>query len=181
MRQSQDNLRQVEIETTYLQMLDPNQLAPSRETELVVTEAETPLPELNRFLYYAVGYRWFWMERRDWSYATWQTYLENERLHTWVGYVRGTPAGYYELEQQGTDVEIRSFGLLPQFVGRGLGGDLLTRAVRTAWSMPATRVWLHTCSLDSPQGLNNYLSRGFHVYKTESVMEDQPVAPPEPW
>ncbi len=181
MKRSQDNSQRVNVEITYVEMLDSNELVPAPETEMVVTEAEVPLPELNRFLYYAVGSRWLWTERRDWSYATWKAYLENPDLHTWIGYVRGTPAGYYELERQGSDVEIRSFGLLPQFVGRGLGGDLLTHAVRSAWSLAATRIWLHTCSLDSPRGLKNYLARGFQIYKTESIVEDQPIETPEPW
>ena len=181
MKQRDDDMRDVEIEITYVEMLDPSLLVPSRETELVVTEAEIPSPELNRFLYTAVGSRWGWIHRRDWSYETWQQYLSRPDMHTWVGYVCGTPAGYFELEQEGEEVEIRSFGLLPQFYGRGLGGDLLTRAVRIAWSMHASRVWLHTCSLDSPLGLKNYLARGFRIYKTERVIERQRSAPREPW
>ncbi len=169
----QNDQREVDVDVTYLQMLDGGQLVPSSETELVVTEAEIPSPDLNRFLYEAVGRSWSWTHRLAWSDVTWQKYLSRPELSTWLACIRGTPAGYFELEQQGTEIEIRSFGVLPQFVGRGFGGDLLTRAVRIAWAMRATRVWLHTCSLDSPMGLKNYLARGFRIYKTERIKEVQ--------
>ena len=173
--------RTVEVVTTYLEILEPGQLRASPETVLTVMEAKIPLPELNRFLYTAVGGDWNWTDRLSWTYDRWKSYLDRDELRTFVGYYQGTPAGYYELEQQGTDVEIRSFGLLGQFIGQGLGGDLLTRAVRQAWSIGAARVWLHTCDLDSPAGLQNYLSRGFQVYRTERSHQQIPADPPGPW
>ncbi len=173
--------RLIDIEVTYLEMLDPSQLHPSRQTVLDVREAEIPLPELNRFLYTAVGTPWGWVHRLSWTYRDWQEYLQREELRTWVGYVRGTPAGYFELERQGADVEIRSFGLLPPFMGRGMGGDLLTRAVGYAWSWHASRVWLHTCTLDSPAGLRNYLARGFRVYRTQQIQETMSLERHGPW
>lgn len=173
--------RELEIEVTYVEMLDPGQLNPAPETDLVVTRAELPLPELNRFLYAAVGAPWRWTHRRSWSYETWRAYVERPELHTWVGYLRGTPVGYFELEQQDADIEVRSLGLVSRVLGRGLGGDLLTRAVRIAWSMNAQRLWLHTCTLDSPMALNNYLSRGFRVFQTECVREIHAMDPPGPW
>ena len=79
-------------------------------------------------------------------------------------------AGWYELRRVPEDgsVEIAYFGLMPGAIGRGLGKALLGCAVRDAWAMGATRVWLHTCTLDHPHALPNYLARGFRVYKTES-------------
>lgn len=171
----------VEIEVTYVEMLDSSHLIPAPETQLVVMHAEIASPQLNRFLYTAVGSNWGWVDRLSWTYEHWRDYLDREEMQTWVGYVRGTPAGYFELEQQGSDVEIRSFGLLPEFIGRGYGGDLLSHAVRQAWSLDASRVWLHTCTLDSPVGLKNYLARGFQVYRTERIQQSLPVAPCGPW
>ena len=80
-------------------------------------------------------------------------------------YLRGTPAGYFELDDQDGDVEIAYFGLLPQFLGKGLGGGFLTAAVEKAWEMGAARVWVHTCSLDHPNALKNYQARGFQIYR----------------
>ena len=78
-------------------------------------------------------------------------------------------AGYFELRRDDDDsIEIAYIGLLPAFVGRGLGRCLLSAAVERAWACGARRVWLHTCSFDHPAALPNYLARGFRVYKKES-------------
>ena len=45
--------------------------------------------------------------------------------------------------------------------GTSLGGAMLTKAASEAWSVGANRVWLHTCTLDSPRALPNYKARGF--------------------
>jgi len=72
--------------------------------------------------------------------------------------------------QRGDDgaVEIIYFGLLPAFVGRGLGGALLSSAIEEAWRVNPLRVWVHTCSLDHPAALANYQARGMKIYKTET-------------
>jgi len=103
-------------------------------------------------------------------------------LETWVGYASGTPAGYFELESQtGGDVEIAHFGLLPSFVGRGFGPELLSAAIDRAWQLGPQRVWVHTCSLDHPRALETYRSRGFEIYKSEEGVEDLPDDPLELW
>ena len=141
-------------------------------------QAEIPSPELSRFLFTAVGGPWRWYSRLPWTREQWLTYLDRPEVETWVAYVRGTPAGYFELERQaGGNVEIVFFGLLPSFVGQGLGGPLLTAAVSRAWDIGATRVWVHTCDLDHPRALENYLARGFRVFRVEQQMEQVPDAP----
>lgn len=164
------------VTTTYLEMTDRADLRRARNPEvpLVVTRAELPLPELNRFLYAAVGAEWGWFGRLAWDRSQWLHYLDRPELETWVGYVRGTPAGYFELERQGLDAEIAYFGLLPNFVGQGLGGPLLTAAIERAWDMGVGRVWVHTCDLDHPHALANYKARGMRVYRTDEKMEDLP-------
>ncbi len=181
MSESGGEQRLLDVDVTYLEMRDPAELNPSPATELSVWQAEIPLPELNRFLYTAVGAAWGWEHRLSWTYERWKEYLEREEQETWVGYVKGTPAGYYELERQAADVEIRSFGLLPPFIGRGMGGDLLTHAVRQAWATGVTRIWLHTCTLDSPAGLQNYLARGFQIYRRQMIQVPAPSIPRSPW
>jgi GNAT superfamily N-acetyltransferase len=90
--------------------------------------------------------------------------------------------GYFELEQQTQgNVEVAYFGLLPQFVGKGLGGQLLTAAVSRAWELGARRVWVHTCDLDHPRALENYQARGFRVFKVEARLEELPDTPLELW
>jgi GNAT superfamily N-acetyltransferase len=169
------------ITTRYLEMLAPTDLRPSRADDLEVRRAVLPSPELNRFLYTAVGGDWYWTDRLPWTYAQWLAYLDRPELQTWVGYVSGTPAGYFELEAQAEGaVEVAYFGLLPGFVGKGYGGALLTAAVERAWAMNARRVWLHTCTLDHPGALTNYQRRGFRLYREEVTVKELPPAP-GPW
>lgn len=164
------------VTITYLEMTNRADLRRARDPvdHFVVMRAELPSPELNRFFYQEVGGRWFWYERHAWDDARWLQYLDRPEVETWVGYFRGAPAGYFELERQEADVEIAYFGLLPRFIGKGLGGPLLTKAIERAWEMGGNRVWLHTCDLDHPQALANYLARGMKPYHTEQKIENIP-------
>lgn len=88
---------------------------------------------------------------------------------------------YHQHTYAGENVEIAYFGLLPQFIGKGFGGHLLTRAVEQAWAMGARRVWVHTCTLDGPAALANYQARGFRIYKEVVSEETLPDQTPGPW
>jgi len=174
----------VEVTIWSLEMLDPDAMRPKKieHPDLRIRQAKIACPEFNRFLYTSVGGPWYWCDRLTWSYDRWMAYLNRSLLQTWVAYLAGTPAGYFELEEQAEgNVEIAYFGLLPQFVGQGLGAHLLTVAVEQAWQMDANRVWVHTCSLDSPYAYKNYESRGFSLYDTRVVIKDLPPKPPGPW
>ncbi|MFC6919951.1 GNAT family N-acetyltransferase [Meiothermus taiwanensis] len=175
---------QQEVTTYYLEMRSPHELRPKRvEMEgLQLIKAEIPSAELQHFLYRSVGGDWYWYEKADWTYQQWLEYAQNPHLHTWVLFLKGTPAGYFQLEvQPDNQVQIVYFGLLPQFSGMGLGGHLLTCALEEAWRLGAKRVWVHTCSLDSPAALANYQARGMQLYKTETRLMEIPDQTPGPW
>lgn len=173
-----------QVITYHLEMTGPGELRPVLDPrpDFDVRQAKIPCPELNRFLYTAVGGDWLWVDRLGWTYDRWLAWVERPELATWVAYLSGTPAGYFELEAQPDDnVEIAYFGLLPRFIGRKLGGVLLTAATERAWASGAARVWVHTCSLDHPQALANYLARGFRIFKEETSYVDLPDRAPGPW
>jgi GNAT superfamily N-acetyltransferase len=172
------------VTTFYLEMTSPEELRPSGALvrDLSIQRAIVVSPELNRFLYTAVGGDWFWLDRLGWNYQRWLAYLDRPELETWVAYIEGTPAGYFELELQDEgNVELAYFGLLPQFIGYGIGGILLTKAVERAWEIGAKRVWVHTCTLDGPSALASYKARGFRVFDEETLETDIPVSSPGPW
>ena len=83
-------------------------------------------------------------------------------------------AGWYELRRVADDdsVEIAYFGIVATEFGRGFGKHLLSSAVGEAWALGPQRVWLHTCTLDHPNALPNYLARGFTPYRTETYEVD---------
>jgi GNAT superfamily N-acetyltransferase len=172
------------VTITYLQQTGPDDLKPAKVPDDVqIVQAEEPSPELHRFFYTSVGGDWHWSGRLGWTWHQWQAWVARTGVELWAAWVRGTPAGYAVLAARDGEVEIENFGLLPAFIGRGVGGHLLTEAVRRAWAIPGTkRVWLHTCTLDGPHALKNYQARGFVPYRTE--MEERPDADtpaPGPW
>jgi GNAT superfamily N-acetyltransferase len=151
-------------------MTDPSQATgESADPDGVTLARETSCPpSLWRHLYAEVGRGYHWVERLGWTDTEIAAYLADPRTELWILLEAGDIAGYFELRGDANgDVEIAYFGLLPVFVGRGLGRHLLTRAVERAWASGATRVWVHTSSLDHPSALPNYLARGFSVWKQE--------------
>ena len=165
------------VTTTYLEMTTPDMQVPGHgaPADVQVVRSEIPNPDFSHFLFVSVGLPWQWFSRLAWQRADWEEYLASEAVQTWVGYQRGTPFGYFELQRQAdADVEIKFFGIQPSFIGRGLGSYLLSRTIEQAWAMGARRVWLHTCTLDHPSALTNYLGRGFKVYREETEMENIP-------
>lgn len=160
------------VTVTYLEMRSPNALRPKRcqDPQFGIREATVKQWEFNRFLYLLVGRDWSWNDKRAWSEQQWQEYAGSDRLRTFVASYGGSVAGYYELRaDESGGMEIAIFGLAPKFIGRGLGGVLLTSAVEEAWRAHPTRVWLHTCSLDHPAALPNYKARGLTIYKVGTV------------
>ena len=170
------------VHVWHVEITDPTKLPePSSGERYILNKVDTVLPEFNRFLYVAVGSPWQWYMRLTWTYKEWLTFLKKPDVETWVAYRDGTPLGYFELEAQGNSTEICYFGLLPQFVGQGYGKLLLSDAIHRAWQLSGKRVWLHTCNLDAPQALANYLARGFTVFKEEDFEDELPDEPLQPW
>ncbi|GAA4286634.1 GNAT family N-acetyltransferase [Georgenia daeguensis] len=182
------------VTVTYLHMTDPAMLAPpsSPRPAFELVRVTEPDPDLNRGLYATVGGDWQWTDRLPWSREEWRAWLAAPGRETWLVRVDGEVAGYAELggvaaEDAGaTDVEIEYFGLVPELVGRGIGGHVLADVLRQAWTLPgrwpalppARRVWVHTCSLDSPRALGNYRARGLQVYRTEEIRQERTVPVP---
>ena len=160
--------------TTYLEMSSPDQLRPKRaDARFQVREKMERDWRFNRDLYFRVGEQWDWVDKRPWTDEQWKKYATAGELRTFAAYYEDSLAGYYELRQDTErGIEIAYFGLLPGWIGRGLGGALLTSAIETAWSMEPnpSRVWVHTCNRDHPQALANYQARGMVVYKVEQEL-----------
>jgi GNAT superfamily N-acetyltransferase len=157
--------------TTYLEIQSLDKLQPKYADTLFQVREETEGDwRFNRDLYLCVGEQWRWIDKREWTNDQWKEYAATPNLRTFAAYYGDALAGYYELrlDQEG-GVEIAYFGLLPEFIGRGLGGALLTSAIEEGWRTSPTpsRVWVHTCNRDHPQALANYQARGMVVCKIE--------------
>ena len=161
------------VTTWSLQSQSAAELRPARRhEELEVRECEVSQWEFNRFLYAFIGAQWGWTDKLVWSEAQWREWVESPDLRTFVAYHRGAVAGYYELHRQGSAIEIAYFGLAEQFIGRGFGGDLLTRTIASAWEWGTQRVWVHTCTLDHASALANYQARGLVIFAEKTHTQD---------
>jgi GNAT superfamily N-acetyltransferase len=159
------------IVRTYLEIDDAHLLRPAgppRLQEVEITHVQPPDGELSRRFYVEVGTPHHWVDNLGRSAAEWQAWAE--RVETWVATVAGERAGYYELRAEDRGVEVAYFGLLARFQGAGLGGFLLTHALRRGFEL-APRVWLHTNTQDGPAALPNYLARGLRTVRTEHLDE----------
>jgi GNAT superfamily N-acetyltransferase len=171
-------VRIVSLELTELALLRPAR-APTRLARLC--RAGIPSPELNRFFYTAVGSDYYWRDRLGWTFDRWRELVADPAYETWYLTVEGTPAGYGELDaRRAPDVELACFGLLPSFIGQGLGGWFLEQLTRRGFAL-GRRVWLHTCSLDGPSALPAYQRRGYRPFKVDEQTIDVPAEPPAPW
>ena len=156
---------------TYLEMRDPSELrgAPWPSPGVGVNQLLRCPPSFWRYLYSEVGRAYRWTDRLPWTDERIAAYLADPAVQLWLLTLDAVPAGYFELRRDADDgIEIAYFGLLPEFVGLGLGKSLLSAATIEAWRARPSRVWLHTSSLDHPAALPNYLARGFTIFKTET-------------
>lgn len=160
----------IDVVRTYLEMTSPEDLVPEGEagSDVRLEEVHDCPWHFYRYLYVEVGRQYHWTDRLVWTESQFRDHLAGPS-RIWLLSVLGAPAGYFELRgQDDGSIEIGYFGLLPEFVGRGLGKFLLTRAVEEAWALRPPRVWLHTCTLDHPGALPNYLKRGFRPVREET-------------
>jgi GNAT superfamily N-acetyltransferase len=165
--------RQVEVTRTYVEMTEPSDLVASSVADqgVRVDQVFDCPASFHRYLYAEVGRHYHWVDRLPWTDSEIRSYLGTPGLSLWLMRYRGAPAGYFELQRhEDGSVEIAYFGLIQEYLGRGFGKYLLTCAVEQAWSDGANRVWLHTCTLDDPAALPNYLKRGFRPFKEEKYV-----------
>ena len=154
---------------TYLELDDPAGLRPSGPPRLERVEVARVVPpdgSVSRRFYLEVGAPHAWLDHVERSADDWQAWAEG--VETWVATVAGDRAGYYELRAEGDSVEVAYFGLLAAFQGAGLGGFLLTHALRRGFEL-APRVWLHTCTLDGAAALPNYRARGLRPFRMQTL------------
>jgi GNAT superfamily N-acetyltransferase len=169
------------VTTTYLELPSKVHFKPSHtdDADLLLLHAQQPLVGFYRYLYAAVGSDIAWIDRLAWSDTQLATHLQRDSVTLLVLYWRGSPAGYVELDRESSEpgTEVAYFGLMPLFRGRGYGKHLLSKGVEQAYQDGAKRVWLHTCTLDGPHAMPNYLARGFVPYRTETHVQDDATAP----
>ena len=127
--------------------------------------------KINKFFYRQVGMEHYWRDRLVWSDKEWNNYLKNINLETWLIKSNNKLIGFYETEfhPKSNEVELINMGILKEFRGKKYGSKLLVHAMNNAFKRKASRIWVHTCSLDHKYALINYQSKGFTLFKEEEI------------
>jgi GNAT superfamily N-acetyltransferase len=162
---------------TYLEMLErpAGKRVSAPLDKLALMRAEDCTVAFYRYMYDTVGRPWLWFERRLVDDAALAALIAKPTIEIFVLYVRGVPAGFFELDTAAPrETKLCYFGLIPDFIGRRLGPYLLQAAIDQAWSRPLDRFWLHTSTFDHPKALATYQRAGFVVYARRRVSFDDP-------
>ena len=127
--------------------------------------------QLNKFFYKNIGKKYKWIDRLVWTETQWINYVSSEKVKTYIFKHKEDLVGFFELilHSEKKEVEIAYFGLLEEFQNKKLGSYLLFEAIQKSFKGNINRVWVHTCSLDHKNALNNYISRGMKIFKTETI------------
>ena len=161
------------IERNYLEI---NSIKELNESGIISKKYSVQLVEpadfqLNKFFYKNIGKKHHWVDRLTWDDKQWISYVNNSDLRTYVLKDEEEFAGYFELilHKDSKEVEIAYLGLLEEYQNLKLGSFILSSAIKKSFSDNTQRVWVHTCSLDHKNALNNYLSRGMKIFKKENI------------
>ena len=162
-----------EVQRNYLEINsieDLNKVTdPQEEYSLNLLEPQNF--QLNKFFYKNIGKKHKWIDRLVWTENQWMDYVSSEKVKTYVLKYKGDLVGFFELifHSEENEVEIAYFGILEEYQNKKLGSYLLSQAIQKSFEKDINRVWVHTCSLDHKNALNNYIARGMKIFKTETI------------
>ena len=163
----------IKVERNYLEINSLKDLKTSKFSpdDCIVDLSDPADFQINKFFYKTIGKEHRWTDRLVWTDKQWVEYISDRRVKTFILKKSDDLAGYFELifHKEKKETEIAYLGLLKDYQKKKLGSFLLASAIKNSFSENTNRVWVHTCSLDHKNALNNYISRGMRIYKTESV------------
>ena len=162
------------VERNYLEINSVDDLnEPTSSYEEISIHLLEPIDfQLNKFFYKNIGEDHNWVDRLVWTDKQWTNYVSDEKVKTYILKYKDDLAGYFELiiNKEINEVEIAYLGLLKEYHNRKIGSYLLSSAIKNSFLEKPNRVWVHTCSLDHENALNNYLSRGMKIFKKETIL-----------
>ena len=162
----------IPVERNFLELTDINKLKINspKENKFLIKKIK-PDFQLNKFFYKQVGKKHRWIDRLSWTDEKWINFISNKNLETYVISESDDLIGFFELlyNPDLNETEISYFGLLEEYIGKGIGGYALSEAIKKSFEKNIKRVWLHTCTLDHPNALKNYIARGMKVFRKENI------------
>ena len=161
------------VDRNYLEIHSLDDLIESKipSDEFIIEPIDSANFQLNKFFYKNIGKKHHWVDRLVWTDKQWIKYTEDEKVKTFVLKKKTDLVGYYELilHLDQNETEIAYFGILEEYQNKKLGSFLLSSAIKNSFMSKTNRVWVHTCSLDHKNALNNYISRGMKIFKKETI------------
>ena len=162
----------IPVERNFLELRDLKNLRfnSSKQNKFLIKKIK-PDFQLNKFFYKQVGKKHRWIDRLSWTDEKWINFISNKNLETYVISESKDLVGFFELlySPELKETEISYFGLLEEYIGKGIGGYALSEAIKKSFKKNIKRVWLHTCTLDHPNALKNYKARGMKVFRKENI------------
>jgi ribosomal protein S18 acetylase RimI-like enzyme len=162
------------VERSYLEIKSLQDLkkAPKPIEDYSINLLDPANFQLNKFFYKNIGKKHRWIDRLVWMESQWIDYVTDKKVKTYVLKHKDNLAGFFELifHSENKEVEIAYFGILEEYQGKKLGSYLLYEAIKTSFDNDINRLWVHTCTLDHKNALNNYIARGMKIFKTETII-----------
>ena len=162
----------ISVKRNFLELTNINDLIKKDKPEDNYSVEKTkPDFQLNKFFYKQIGKKYRWTDRLVWSNLQWSNYVSNKNLETFVIKNDKKLVGYFELihHPEKNETELAYFGLFEDYFGKGVGGYALTTAIVKSFEKKINRIWVHTCTLDHPNAIKNYLARGMKIFKEENL------------
>ena len=162
----------ISVKRNFLELKNINELIKKDKPEDNYSVEKTkPDFQLNKFFYKQIGKKYRWTDRLIWSDLQWSSYVSNKNLETYVIKNSDDLVGYFELihHPEKSEIELAYLGLFEDYFGKGVGGYALTTAIVKSFEKKIKRIWVHTCTLDHPNAIKNYLARGMKIFKEENL------------
>ena len=162
----------ISVKRNFLELKNINELIKKNKPEDNYSIEKTkPDFQLNKFFYKQIGKKYRWTDRLIWTDFQWSNYVSNKNLETYVIKNSDDLVGYFELiyHPEKNEIELAYLGLFEDYFGKGVGGYALTTAILKSFEKKIKRIWVHTCTLDHPNAIKNYLARGMKIFKEENL------------
>ena len=163
-----------EVKRNYLEITSIHDLKENKKIykDFTITLLDPVDFQLNKFFYKNIGKNYKWVDRLVWSETKWIDYVSNKNVKTFILKNKNDLAGFFEsiFHVEKNEIEIAYFGVLEEYQNKQLGSYLLSEAIKKSFANNIRRVWLHTCSTDHKNALNNYIARGMKIFKSETVI-----------
>ena len=162
------------VERSYLEIKSLQDLkkAPKSIKDYSINLLDPVNFQLNKFFYKNIGKKHRWIDRLVWMESQWIDYVTDKKVKTYVLKHKDNLVGFFELifHSENKEVELAYFGILEEYQGKKLGSYLLCEAIKISFDNDINRLWVHTCTLDHKNALNNYIARGMKIFKTETII-----------